>query len=142
MLNFFSKEEEKAIVKAIQNAEARTSGEIRVHIEDRLKVTVLEEAGHVFRRLDMHKTKAHNGVLILLAPNDKQFAIIGDSGIHAAVETGFWDDERDILQGYFRKAAFCEGVCEVIYQIGEKLKLNFPVEADDVNELPDEISYS
>ena len=41
----------------------------------------------------------------------------------------------------FKKGAFCEGICEVIRQVGEKLKSDFPVEDGDVNELPDEISY-
>ena len=142
MLNFFNKDEEKAIITAIQQAEANTSGEIRVHIEDKLKRAVLKEASLVFKRLRMHKTKARNGVLLLIAPNDKQFAIIGDKGIHALVETNFWDNERNILQEHFRKGAFCGGICAVIHAVGEKLKSDFPAESDDVNELPDEISYS
>jgi len=142
MIKFFDRIQEENIVLAIREAEACTSGEIRVHIEDRLKTTALEEAKLVFGRLDMHKTQARNGVLILLAPNDKQFAIIGDKGIHAAVEVDFWENERNILLKHFKKGAFCEGICEVIRQVGEKLKSDFPVEDDDVNELPDEISYS
>ena len=33
MINFFTKEEEATIIKAIREAERNTSGEIRVHIE-------------------------------------------------------------------------------------------------------------
>ena len=141
MINFFSKLEEQAIIEAIRNAELNTSGEIRVHLEDKLKAEVLDVAVQVFKELEMDKTKARNGVLILLAPIEKQFAIIGDVGIDAVVPPDFWDEEKNLMQGFFREGHFCKGICAAIDQIGEKLKEHFPYQDDDVNELPDEISY-
>jgi uncharacterized membrane protein len=141
MIHFFSKEEEKSIITAIREAELNTSGEIRVHLEDKIKGPVLKVSIGIFKRLGMHKTKARNGVLILIAPNDRQFAIVGDEGIDAVVPEDFWDEEKNLMQEHFQRGAFCEGVCTVISQIGEKLKSNFPYQTDDENELPDEISY-
>lgn len=141
MIHFFSKEEEESIISAIRKAELNTSGEIRVHLEDKLKGPVMDLAVRVFKRLGMHKTKARNGVLILIAPNDRQFAIIGDKGIDGVVPENFWDEEKSLMQEHFKRGAFCEGVCTVISQVGEKLKSNFPYQDDDKNELPDEISY-
>lgn len=141
MIDFFSKLEEQAIISAIRAAELNTSGEIRVHLEDKLKGSVLDVAVEVFKELNMDETQARNGVLILLAPIEKQFAIIGDEGIDAVVPPNFWDEEKDLMQGYFKEGAFCKGICEAIGQIGEKLKAHFPYQDDDVNELPDEISY-
>ncbi|MCB0651868.1 MAG: TPM domain-containing protein [Saprospiraceae bacterium] len=142
MIHFFSKEEEEAIISSIRKAELDTSGEIRVHLEDKLKGPVIDLAVRVFKRLGMHKTKARNGVLILIAPNDRQFAIIGDKGIDGVVPENFWDEEKSLMQEHFKRGAFCDGVCAVISRIGEKLKSNFPYQDDDENELPDEISYS
>ncbi len=141
MIKFFNKEEETTIISAIREAELCTSGEIRVHLEDKIKKGIMEEAVKVFKRLGMDKTKARNGVLILIAPNEKQFAIIGDEGIDTVVPENFWDEEKNLLQEHFKRGAFCDGLCLAIAQIGEKLKSSFPFEVDDENELPDEISY-
>jgi len=59
---FLSKEEEKMIAGAIENAEKQTSGEIRVHIESSCKAEVLDRAAEVFKLLSLHKTKERNGV--------------------------------------------------------------------------------
>lgn len=142
MVNFFQKEEEEQIIAAIQEAESNTSGEIRVHLEDNCKGEIMKAALRTFRKLKMHKTAARNGVLIFLAPERKEFAILGDEGINTVVPNDFWAEERDLMQSHFKKGAFSAGICAVILQIGEKLKAHFPVQADDVNELPDDISYS
>ncbi len=142
MFEFFSKPDEERIIAAIRAAEQNTSGEIRVHLEKKLDKDVLTEARQTFARLRMHKTRARNGVLIFIAPEHHQFAIIGDKGIHDTVGEHFWQEERDIIQTHFRQGAFAEGICQAIEQVGEKLKVHFPYQTDDDNELPDEISYS
>lgn len=142
MIKFFNKEEEERIIKAIQSAELNTSGEIRVHIEADAEGDILDIAAKTFNRLGMHETKARNGVMIFLAPERKEFAIIGDQGINDVVSENFWDTERDLMQGQFRMGQFCEGICLAIQQVGAKLKQFFPYQSDDENELPDEISYN
>ena len=137
----FSKAEETRIVDAIRKAESRTSGEIRVHIEHHCPADVLEEAKRVFQKLGMHRTEARNGVLILLAPERRGFAIVGDSGIDAVVPPGFWDAERDLMAGHFREGRFADGICAAVEAVGEKLKGHFPVAEEDSNELSDDISY-
>lgn len=142
MIDFFKPEEEEQIVNAILAAERHTSGEIRVHLEEGLKGDAIKVAEKTFIRLGMHRTKARNGVLIFLAPEEKQFAIIGDKGINEIVPEDFWESERDLMQQYFRKGEFANGICAAIEKVGEKLHSFFPYLDDDDNELPDEISYS
>jgi len=142
MIRFFTVAEEETIIHAIQGAEAKTSGEIRVHIDSHLQGDILTEGKGIFTRLKMHETELRNGILILIAPKDKKFAIIGDEGIHKEVGDDFWQSEKDLLQAYFRQGKFKEGICEAIDRIGDKLKIYFPVQPDDKNELPDEITYS
>lgn len=141
MIKFFTPADEERIIAAIQEAERQTSGEIRVHLEKKTKKDVMKDALRTFHRLGMHKTKQRNGVLILLAPEQRQFAIIGDEGIDQVVPDGFWAEERDIMQEHFRRGAYADGLIEVIRGVGDKLKTYFPYEDDDVNELSDEISY-
>ena len=141
MVKFFSAAEESQIVDAIRRAEKNTSGEIRVHVEVGATSPALAVARRIFRELGMDKTKDRNGILILLAVDRREFAIFGDEGIDRVVSEEFWNEERDLLQQYFRRGAFAEGITLAIEQVGAKLKQFFPYQTDDVNELPDDISY-
>lgn len=140
--NFFSKSQQEDIRQAIMNAELDTSGEIRVHIENTCKGDALDRALEVFGKLDMEKTESRNGVLIYLAIKNRKFAIIGDTGIHAAVTESFWDSTRNRMMDHFRENHFTEGLIEAITETGKKLKTYFPYQTDDKNELSDEISFS
>jgi uncharacterized membrane protein len=139
--SFFSEEQQAQILAAVKEAEKETSGEIRVHIESSLKVDVLDRAAWLFKKLGMHKTAARNGVLFYLALEDRKFAIIGDAGINSKVPAGFWDKISELLAGNFKEGKFTEGLSEGIIMAGEQLKKHFPYQVDDVNELPDEISF-
>jgi uncharacterized membrane protein len=139
--SFFSKEQQAQILASVREAEMETSGEIRVHIESKLKGDVLDRAAWLFKKLGMHKTAERNGVLFYLAVNDKQFAIVGDAGINEKVHAGFWDDISELLRNNFKEGKFTEGLSEGILLAGKHLKIHFPHRADDVNELPDEISF-
>ena len=138
---FLGKENEILIVKAIEQAEHQTSGEIRVHVENKCKGEVLDRAAWLFKKLKMHETKDRNGVLIYLSIDDHKFAIIGDAGINKVVPEGFWDDIKEMMIGHFKKGEFAPALIEGIEKTGEHLKKYFPWQEDDVNELPDEISY-
>jgi uncharacterized membrane protein len=139
--SFFSKEQQAQILASVREAEKETSGEIRVHIETYLTGDVLDRAAWVFKKLGMHKTADRSGVLFYLAVNDKKFAIIGDAGINAKVHAGFWDDISELLKKNFKEGKFTEGLSEGILLAGKHLKIHFPYRKDDVNELPDEISF-
>ena len=64
---FFTPQEQEEIVQAIQEAEKRTSGEVRVFIESRCKyVDPLDRAVEIFYGLKMDKTAEKNAVLVYL----------------------------------------------------------------------------
>ena len=138
----FTKEQKEAMVAAIQQAEKDTSGEIRVHIENRSKIKVLDRAADVFAELKMHKTALRNGVLIYVALLDHQLAILGDAGINSKVPAGFWDSIKTNMIEKFKQGLITEGICEAVLAAGEQLKAYFPYQDDDVSELPDDISFS
>ena len=139
--DFFSKDQVEDMKQAIMNAELDTSGEIRVHIEDKCKGDVLDRAAFIFNKLDMHKTQLRNGVLIYLAIQNRKFAILGDVGINNAVPENFWDSIKQKMMNSFRENKFLEGLCEGISLAGGQLKKHFPHKADDINELSDEITF-
>jgi len=139
--DLFSAEERKKIVQAIGEAELNTSGEIRVHVEISYGGELLNRASTVFARLGMHKTALRNGVLFYLAIKKRQFAVIGDAGINKVVPESFWDGIKSVMETHFRNSQFAEGLIKGIIMAGEQLKTNFPHQANDVNELPDELSF-
>jgi uncharacterized membrane protein len=139
--SFFTKEQKARILEAIKTAENETSGEIRVHIETSFTGDVLDRAAWIFKKIGMHATGNRNGVLFYLALINRQFAVIGDRGINAVVPPDFWDKVKEKLQVNFRAGKFTEGLVEGILQAGTQLKTHFPRMKDDINELPDEISF-
>lgn len=143
MAKFLSKEQEQSIVESIKEAEKQTSGEIRIHIEKKCKAdSPLDRAKEVFVELKMHATELRNGVIVYVAWKDHKVAIWGDQGIHEKVGQEFWEEELKLILDYFKKEDYETGLSEVILQIGQKLKENFPYQKDDVNELSNQISYT
>lgn len=139
--NFFSEVEKKNIIQAIADAELNTSGEIRLHVENKCDGNPSEKAIEVFHKLNMHKTELRNGVLFYLAIDARKFAVIGDKGINDLVPVNFWDDVKNGVFEHFKKNEFAKGICAGIELTGEKLKAHFPYQADDTNELSNEISF-
>ncbi|MEI8203308.1 MAG: TPM domain-containing protein [Bacteroidota bacterium] len=138
---FFTQQQLDDIKMSVQSAELDTSGEIRVHIEEVCKGDVLDRAAFIFQKLGMTKTELRNGVLIYLAIKNRKFAIIGDGGINSKVHEDFWDKCKSIMLNNFRDGLFTEGLCQAVLLAGEQLKQHFPHQKDDVNELPDDVSF-
>ena len=139
--DFFSKDQRDDIKQAIMNAELDTSGEIRVHIEKVCDGEVMDRAAHVFNKLKINNTEQSNGVLFYLAVKNRKFAIIGDEGINKTVPEDFWENIKLKMLNQFREGNFSEGLVEGITIIGKYLKKQYPYQTDDVNELPDEVSF-
>lgn len=139
---FFSEKEQQLIIEAIQQAEKQTSGEVKVHIEKKCpNPDVMDRAKEVFLFLNLHKTAEQNGVLFYLAYEDRKFAVLGDKGIDAKVTADFWNSTKDLLRQYFSNGQFSEGLAKGIAEAGFQLKKHFPFRSDDINELPDDISF-
>ena len=140
-ITILNREEDRRVVEAIKQAELNTSGEIKVHIENLCRGDVEKRSLVVFNKLKLNQTQLRNGVLIYLAVRDHKFAILGDEGINKVVEATFWNDIRDMMASEFKQERFAEGLEQGILRCGEKLKTYFPYQTNDVNEIPDDISY-
>lgn len=138
---FFTEENKLQISNAIRVAETDTSGEIRVHIEKYCKGEVLDRAAYIFDKLEMHKTKMRNGILFYLAVEDHKFAILGDAGINQKVPADFWEKITADAIEKFKEDRFTDGLSDGIMAAGKQLKDHFPYQSDDIDELPNEISF-
>lgn len=137
----FTDDEKARIVNAVKQAEHNTSGEIRVHVERHCPEELMDRAAYIFEALKMHKTELRNGVLFYLAVDDHQFAILGDAGINSVVPDNFWESIKVEMTNIFRTGEVALALEKGIIMAGKQLKSHFPHQADDVNELPDEISF-
>lgn len=130
------------IIKAIEDAELNTSGEIRVHFEAKCKEDILDHAAFIFERLEMHKTEQRNAILFYMAMDDHKFAVIGDAGINAKVGDEFWQRVKDEMIPFFKEGKIATGLINGIQKAGHELKTYFPFQSNDKNELDNEISFS
>jgi len=66
--------------------------------------------------------------------------VIGDEGIHAKCGQNFWDETAAAMEALFREGKFTDGVLAGVQRAGEVLARHYPREADDRNELSDQVA--
>jgi uncharacterized membrane protein len=134
--------DDERILAAIREAEARSRGEIRVHVAEGPVDDPRAAAQADFERLGMTATAERNGVLILVAPESQAFAVVGDRGIDERCDEGFWATVAEAMREDLQAGRFTEGLVVAVERVGEVLARHFPrrPEDDDQNELPDAIS--
>lgn len=139
----FSTEEKETIAAAISQAEQKTSGEIRVFIENKCRfVDATDRAAELFWQLQMQNTNARNGVLLYLAIEDRQLAIWGDQGIHDKLGSDYWTKQVSLISSAFNQNNYTLGLCQCIHEIGKALETHFPYQGDtDKNELDNEVLF-
>lgn len=138
---FFTSEDRERIKLAVQSAETRTSGEIRVFIDDRCGEDPLDKAAFVFQQLNMQQTIERNGVLVYVAMHDHRLAIYGDIGIHQKLPSGFWQDVVRGMEDRFRDGRIVDGLVWAVAEVGARLALHFPATDHNPNELSDDITF-
>ena len=131
---------DKELVKqAIQRAERRTSGEIRVSLSPPFWGDVWNTAVAAFERLGMTATKERNAVLFFVVPSRHRFVVLGDSGINERVGQEFWHHIACALSERLHHGDLTGGLVAAIEEVGERLARFFPGVESDTNELPDDV---
>ena len=139
---FLDRLDRDRIVAAIQAAESRCRGEIRVHASNRAVADVQKAAARQFEKLGMAGTAEGTGVLIFVAPLSRNFAILGDHGIHARCGDELWREVAAAMEKDFRAGRFGEGIVKAVERAGEVLAQHFPrlPGVADEDELPNTVS--
>ena len=130
------------IAAAIKEAEERSRGEIRVHVAEGAVENARAAAQADFSRLGMTATAERNGVLILVAPESRSCAVVGDEGIDQRATEGFWTAVVEAMREDLHAQRFTEGIVAAVIMVGDELARHFPRRPGeaDRNELPDGIS--
>ena len=140
---FFTEEQNRLIVEAIQQAEMETSGEVRVYVESRCSwVDAIDRAAQLFFALKMDQTAERNGVLVYVAVKDRQAAVFADEGIHKKMGKEYWYQLVSEMLHNFHDLDYAKGIASTVMKVGVALRTNFPYnKSTDRNELPDEIIF-
>jgi uncharacterized membrane protein len=137
--DFVSTLDDQRIVDAIARAEKSTSGEVRVYISHKDHDNPVAAAEKRFKKLGMHKTRERNAVLIYLVPHSRNFAVIGDAGIHEKCGSPFWEEVTAQMSADLRSGHPTQAIVNAVEKIGNLLAVHFPCRPDDRNELSNKV---
>ena len=139
MKSLLTPEDEALLIAAIREQEARTSAEIRICITPKFILRHERYARQLFEKNGMTRTRHRNAALIVMMPFMRKIVIIGDSGLNAVVSPDFWKEAVGAMIRQMHDTGPLEALREGLRRLGDTLSTNWPREADDVNELSDEI---
>jgi uncharacterized membrane protein len=137
---FLSEDDLAAVTRAVALAEARTSAEVRVHLDHSCAGDALQRAIKVFEKLGMHKTAARSGVLVYISVTDRKLAVIGDKAIHERVGEAYWQGLVAAVRERLRRQQSRDGLIHALAEVGRELERHFPRRPGDKNELSDDVS--
>lgn len=121
-----TREQHAAIAQAIAEAESGTTGRIAVWEIPDASVDALERARREFTNIGLHRHAPRNAALIVVAPKARQYAVVGDRGLHERVGEQFWSDVVRESHQYFSDGDVFEGVRAAVRRIGSALHTHFP----------------
>jgi uncharacterized membrane protein len=103
----------------------------------------MDKAKELFLKLGMANTERRNAVLVYMAINDHQFAIMGDEEIYKqAGGPVFWELAAAELKSYLKQGRIAEGLVVCINELSSAMAKHFPYDPSITkNELPDEIVF-
>jgi putative membrane protein len=105
----------------------------------RLHEAVRTRAVRAFYEQGLYRTRNGTGILIFISLLEHKVWILGDRGINEKIAPESWQTLAGILAKGLREGRACDALCEVINRCGIELASHFPRQADDVNELSDEV---
>ena len=109
---------------------------------DRLDRTVNQRAVQAFIEKEIFLTRERTGILLFVSMFEHRIQVIGDSGINAQVVQEDWADVVRAIRDGVKEGNLAEGMATGIDLCGTLLELSgLTVRPDDINELPDDVSF-
>ena len=102
--------------------------EMAAEVEEKTLVSFLERG--------LHDTRDHTGILILISLFERRVHVLADRGIDKSVPPETWQEIVVMVTAGIRENRTCEALCAAIKRCGDLLEKNFPIKADDTDELP------
>jgi uncharacterized membrane protein len=118
--------DEDRVRAAIGAAESQTTGRIHVTLSHRFLGTTFAGAMRAFERLRLAHTPDRNGVLFFVVPARREFAVVGDVGIHEKVGQEFWDRIVSVTSARIKAGDLTDGLVHGIEEAGLELAAHYP----------------
>ena len=141
----FPDEARRQIADAIAQAEQGHHGEICFVVESSLTplqlmrgMSARERALDVFAEQHVGDTAHNSGVLVYLLLADHAVEILADRGLHPK-GADFWPQAVECFRQAFASDQTTAGCVAAIHQIGDFLRLHFPAQGDNPDELPNPV---
>jgi len=87
----------------------------------------------------LHHTRDHTGILILIALLEHRVEVLADRGINQKVSASTWDEIVRTITAGIKSGQACNAFCQAIERCGDILATHFPRQADDKDELPNQL---
>jgi uncharacterized membrane protein len=115
------------IVSAIQAAEKKMSGEIRVHLcKDRWDRDPSLRARRLFSAFGMSRTSTRNAVLIYVNFRNRCFSILADKAAQSALDAEFWRMLSVELTENLVSTQSEHAISRCVSRLGQELARHFP----------------
>lgn len=105
----------------------------------RLAGQVEEQALVSFYEKGLYKTRSATGVLFFISLFERKVRVLADKGIYEKISQETLQEYADNVAMGVRNGTATEALCHEIARVGEILAIHFPIEADDTNELTNEV---
>ncbi len=101
---------------------------------------VQERATRYFMESGVYNTKDRTGILIFISIMEHRVELLADSGINQKIPKEKWQSIVDNILAGIKQKQIAKHLVESIDECGNLLAEHFPIQADDKNELADEIN--
>jgi putative membrane protein len=105
----------------------------------RTEEAVQKRALLAFYEKGLYKTRLNTGVLFFLALLERKVWVLADRGIYEKIQQEKLNYFALKVSQGIRQDRACEALCQAIQEMGDLLAGHFPITANDVDELPDEV---
>lgn len=104
-----------------------------------LKRQVSRAAHQAFLQFQITHTENATGILIYVSLFERTVVVLADRSINQKKSKETWDEVRDLLINGLKENKGARGFVEAIHKCGEILAKEFPIQANDQNELKNEL---
>jgi len=101
---------------------------------------VNQRAVRYFMESGVYRTKDRTGILIFISQLERRVELLADQGISEKIPQEKWDSIVQHIIAGIRSNQLIKHLGEAIEECGNLLSEHFPIQADDINELKDDIS--
>ena len=92
-----------------------------------------------FYRAEIGGTKGGTGIVLFLAIEERQAVVLADKGLSSLLPKETWDGVLALMLKGLKSGACADGLIEAVTKCGDILATHFPIQKEDLDELPNRL---